>query len=197
MSRYKEFDEYEKLIKERLSKKRFTHSMNVAEACYELAERFNADKKRCYLAGLLHDIMKEDIPERQKQMTVDSGFQPDPAEIASPALWHGVAGAVYVRDKLGIDDEEILTAIRFHTIGCAKMTLLEKIVYLGDMISEERSYKDVEHFRKICRSDLNKAMAVALAYNIMEVCRKCGQLPHYTFDAYNYYLKYNKDKEIL
>ena len=37
MSRYKEFDEYEELIKERLSKKRFTHSMNVAEACYDLS----------------------------------------------------------------------------------------------------------------------------------------------------------------
>ena len=43
MSRYKEFDEYEELIKERLSKKRFTHSMNVAEACYDLAERFGVE----------------------------------------------------------------------------------------------------------------------------------------------------------
>ena len=134
MSRYKEFDEYEELIKERLSKKRFTHSMNVAEACYDLAERFGADKKRCYLAGLLHDIMKEDLPDRQRQMTVDSGMSPDPAEIDTPALWHAVAGAAYVRDRLGIDDEEILAGIRFHTIGCAKMTKLEKIVYLGDMI---------------------------------------------------------------
>ena len=108
MSRYKEFDEYEELIKERLSKKRFTHSMNVAEACYDLAERFGADKKRCYLAGLLHDIMKEDLPDRQRQMTVDSGMSPDPAEIDTPALWHAVAGAAYVRDRLGIDDEEIL-----------------------------------------------------------------------------------------
>ena len=138
MSRYKEFDEYEELIKERLSKKRFTHSMNVAEACYDLAERFGADKKRCYLAGLLHD-----------------------------------------------------------TIGCAKMTKLEKIVYLGDMISAERSYKDVDKFRKICRDDLDKAMSVALIYNIGDVCKKCGHLPRYTFEAYNYYLKYNKNKESL
>lgn len=99
MSRYKEFDEYEELIKERLSKKRFTHSMNVAEACYDLAERFGADKKRCYLAGLLHDVMKEDLPDRQRQMTVDSGMSPDPAEIDTPALWHAVAGAAYVRDQ--------------------------------------------------------------------------------------------------
>ena len=197
MSRYKEFDQYEELLKGRLSKKRFTHTMNVAEACYDLAERFGGDKKRCYLAGMLHDIMKEELPERQKQMTVESGFQPDSAEIDTPALRHAVAGAAYVRDQLGIDDGEILAGIRFHTIGCAKMTLLEKIVYLGDMISGERSYKDVDRFRKICHSDLDRAMAVALAYNIMEVCRKCGYIPHYTFEAYNYYLKYNKDKEIL
>ncbi len=197
MSRYKEFDQYEELLKGRLSKKRFTHSMNVAEACYDLAERFGADKKRCYLAGLLHDIMKEDLPERQKQMTIDSGLRPDPAEIDAPTLWHGVAGAAYVRDKLGIHDEEIINGIRFHTVGCAKLTLLEKIVYLGDMISAERSYKDVDRFRKICRNDLDKAMAVALAYNIMDVCKKCGSIPKYTFEAYNYYLKYNTDKEIL
>ena len=197
MSRYKEFDQYEELLKGRLSKKRFTHTMNVAEACYDLAERFGGDKKRCYLAGMLHDIMKEELPERQKQMTVESGFQPDSAEIDTPDLRHAVAGEAYVRDQLGIDDGEILAGIRFHTIGCAKMTLLEKIVYLGDMISAERSYKDVDRFRKICHSDLDRAMAVALAYNIMEVCRKCGYIPHYTFEAYNYYLKYNKDKEIL
>lgn len=197
MSRYKEFDEYEELIKERLSKKRYTHSMNVAEACYKLAERYGADKKRCYLAGLLHDIMKEDLPERQRQYTVESGMAPDPAEIESPALWHGVAGAYFVREKLGITDEEVLNGIRFHTIGCAKMTLIEKIVYLGDMISEERSYKDVDRFRKICFDDIDKAMSVALIYQIEHVCGKCGQIPAYTFEAYNYYLKYNKNKESL
>lgn len=197
MSRYKEFDDYEDMLKERLSKKRFTHTVNVAEACYDLAERFGGDEKRCYLAGMLHDIMKEELPEKQRQMTIDSGMRPDPAEIDTPALWHAVAGAAYVRQKLKIDDEEILTGIRFHTIGCAKMTLLEKIVYLGDMISAERSYKDVDKFRKICYDDLDKAMSVALAYNITDVCKKCGQLPHYTVEAYNFYLKYNKDKESL
>lgn len=197
MSRYEEFDKYEKLIKERLSKKRFNHSMNVAEACYSLADRYGADKKRCYLAGLLHDVMKEELPEKQKQMTVESGMLPDTAEVESPPLWHAVAGAVYVRDKLDIADEEILAAIRFHTIGCAKMTLLEKIVYLGDMISEDRDYKDVDKFRKFCYDDINVAMSVALIYNIESVCKKCGKLPHYSFEAYNYYLQYNIEKESL
>ena len=59
MSRYEEFDEYERLLEARLSKKRFKHSINVAEECFKLAERYGADKNRCYLAGLLHDIMKD------------------------------------------------------------------------------------------------------------------------------------------
>ncbi len=194
MSRYEEFDGYEKLIKERLSKKRFNHSMNVAEACFDLAKRNGADEKRCYLAGLLHDIMKEALPEKQKQLTAEGGMLPDAAELESQALWHAVSGAVYVRDELGIEDEELLLAIRFHTIGAARLTLLQKIVYLGDMISEDRDYKDVDKFRKICYDDIDKAMSVALIYNIESVCKKCGRLPAYTTDAYNYYMQFNKEK---
>lgn len=197
MSRYEEFDCYEQLIKERLSKKRFNHSMNVAEACYDLAGRYGADKKRCYLAGLLHDVMKEESKEKQHEMTVNSFLSPDPAECETPALWHAVAGAAYCRDELRIDDAEIIRAIRFHTIGCAEMSTLEKIVYLGDMISEDRDYKDVDKFRKFCYDDIDKAMSIALIYNIGSVCRKCGLIPRYSYEAYNYYMKFNKNKESL
>ncbi len=195
MSRYPEFDQYEKLIKERLSKKRFTHSMNVAEECFKLAEHYGADEKRCYLAGLLHDVMKEDTPEKMLKYTMESGLSPDPAEIATKGLWHGIAGAYYVRRELGISDEEIILAIRYHTVGCAGMTLLQKIVYLGDMVSAERDYKGVEKMRRFCYSDIDKAMAIALAYSIETVCGRCGQLPITTIEAYNYYLKFNKEKE--
>ncbi len=197
MSRYEEFDDYEKLIKEKLSKKRFTHSINVAEECYHLAKQWGADEKRSYLAGLLHDIMKEELPEKQKQYTADSGLCPDPAEIAAKQLWHGVAGAYYVREKLNIEDDEIIEAIRYHTVGCARMTLIEKIVYLGDMISAERDYKGVEKMREYCYKDIDLAMSVALNYQIRSVCGKCGQIPVSTFEAYNYYLKFNKERETL
>lgn len=197
MSKYSDFDEYEELLKKRLSKKRYQHSMNVADECFKLAEKYGADKRRCYLAGMLHDIMKEDLPERQRQYTVESGLSPDPAEIATKSLWHGVAGGYYVREVLKIDDEELISAIRYHTIGCARMTLMEKIVYLGDMISEERDYKGVEKMREYCGKDIDLAMSVALIYQIENVCAKCGSIPLSTFEAYNYYLQFNKDKESL
>ena len=197
MSRYEEFDEYEKLIKERLSKKRFIHSINVAGECFKLAKRWGADEKRCYLAGLLHDIMKEESSEKQKQYAADCGLSPDPAEIAAKPLWHGLAGAYYVREKLNIEDDEIASAIRYHTVGCARMTLMEKIVYLGDMISDERDYKGVEKMREYCYKDLNLAMSVALIYQIQSVSGKCSQIPLSTFEAYNYYLKFNKERETV
>ncbi len=197
MSKYSDFDEYEELLKNRLSKKRFQHSMNVADECFKLAEKYGADKRRCYLAGMLHDIMKEDLPERQRQYTAESGLSPDPVEMATKSLWHGVAGGYYVREVLKIDDNEIISAIRYHTTGCARMTLMEKIVYLGDMISEERDYKGVDKMRDYCYKDIDLAMSVALIYQIDSVCSKCGGLPLSTFEAYNYYLQFNKNKESL
>lgn len=197
MSKYVDYDKYEEMLKDRLSKKRFTHSMNVAEESFKLAERYGADKQRCYLAGMLHDIMKEDLPERQRQYVLDSGLDPDPAEIAAPSLWHGIAGGYYVREVLGIDDEEIIRAVRYHTVGCARMSLMEKIVFLADMISEDRHYKDVEKMRKYCYEDIDVAMSVSLIYLINNVCNRCGTLPLSTFEAYNYYLKFNKEKEKL
>lgn len=197
MSKYVDYDKYEEMLKDRLSKKRFTHSMNVAEESFKLAERYGADKQRCYLAGMLHDIMKEDLPERQREYVMNSRLDPDPAEIAASSLWHGIAGGYYVREVLGIDDDEVIRAVRYHTVGCARMTMMEKIVFLADMISDDRHYKDVEKMRKYCYEDIDVAMSVALIYLINNVCNKCGMLPLSTFEAYNYYLKFNKEKEKL
>lgn len=171
--------------------------MNVAEECFRLAEKYGADKQRCYLAGMLHDIMKEEMPERLKQYVMDSGLSPDPAEIAAKSLWHGIAGGYYIREELGIDDEEVILAVRFHTIGCARMSMMEKIVFLADMISEDRHYKDIDKMRKYCYEDIDVAMSVALIYLLNSVCGRCGTVPLYTFEAYNYYLKFNKNKEKL
>ena len=197
MSKYIEYDKYEELLKKKLSKKRFQHSMNVAEECFKLAEIYGADKRRCYLAGMLHDIMKEEMPEKLKQYVMDSGLSPDPAETAAKGLWHGIAGGYYIREELGIDDKELISAVRFHTVGCARMTLMEKIVFLADMISEDRKYKDIDKMRKYCYEDINVAMSVALIYLLDSVTSRCGTIPLYTFQAYNYYVKFNKNKEKL
>ena len=178
------------ILQKRLNEKRYYHSLCVAQEARRLAEKYGGDSEKAYLAGLLHDITKKLVLSDQLILCRKYGIISDNAEEENVKLLHAKTGAALARDLFNISDE-VYDAIRWHTTGKPDMTLLEKIVYLGDMISAERSYKDVDKFRKICYDDLDKAMSVALAYNITDVCKKCGQLPHYTVEAYNFYLKYN------
>lgn len=182
-----EVEEVKILLKERLSEKRYIHSLNVADECRKLAEAYDEDEERAYFAGLVHDICKEIPAEEMKQAALDSDLAMTKAEIETKALWHAVAGAGYVRDVMKVRDEDIINAVRFHTVGRAGMTRLEEIVYMGDLISADRTYKDVKKFRKLAYQDLNKAMLEALIFSIESVVGKKGLIPEYTVQAYNQY----------
>ena len=104
-------------------------------------------------------------------------------------VWHGIAAASYMHTELGIEDPQVLGAARWHTVGRANMTRLEEIVYMADLISADRTYRDVERFRKMAQNDLDKAMLCAFEYAIESVLKKGTPLPVSTVEAYNYYLE--------
>ncbi|GHV46852.1 phosphohydrolase [Clostridia bacterium] len=188
---------YKEIIRENLGDKRYNHSLNVADACRELAELYGADPEKAYIAGILHDIRKEAAPAVLKQETAESRFRPDDIELETQALWHAVAGATYCERVLGIDDTEILEAIRFHTIGSPDMSLLAKILYVGDLISKERDFPEVEKFRKMSVSNIDTTMYKALKWAIAETLEKPGKIPAYTFRAYNHFLElHQKGKKL-
>jgi nicotinate-nucleotide adenylyltransferase len=146
-------------IRENFTEKRYTHSINVAIMCAELSKKHQLTpelSQKAYIAGILHDIKKKSrfLPENE--------FNPTPEEIAEPKLWHAIAGAVYVRDVLGIHDPDILNGIRFHTIArdnmnkTDKISLVEKIVYIADKISAERT--GVEDLRALAFENLDLAI---------------------------------------
>ncbi|MBE6862293.1 MAG: HD domain-containing protein [Ruminococcus sp.] len=182
-------DEKKKFLKNRLSQKRYTHSLNVAEECRKLAVKYGEDPDKAYYAGLLHDICKEIPAEEQKQLILESGFSVCREELETHSLWHAIAGAYFIKKEFGIEDIDIINAIRFHTAGRAGMTRLEEIVYLGDLISADRDYKDVDKMRKLSYSDLNKAMFEAFAFSIKSVVKKDGLLPVCTVEGYNFYAR--------
>lgn len=193
-------DELKILLKKRLSKKRFNHSLNVAQAALELAKAYGEDSEKAYRAGLLHDICKEVEPDEQEQMMLKGNMDISGAELAVKALWHGPAGAYYIKNELHIDDEEIINAVRYHTIGRSGMSKFEEIIYLADLISEDRDYKDADKMRKLAFSDFNKAMYEAVCYSISNTIKKQSYIPDKTMDLYNQYTylcsvrKKNKEK---
>lgn len=190
---------YKAYLKEHLSKKRYTHSMNVANSAVELAKRYGADADKAYVAGLLHDVAKE-IPALELAAIVSKSSL-DVCDIEKKAvpLFHGIAGAELVQTLFDIHDPEIISAIRYHTVACGNMPKLSQIVYLADLISADRDYKDVDKMRKLAYSNVEKAMFEALCFSIDSVLKKGGYIPHYTADAYNQYAyssgKRKKSKE--
>ncbi len=67
-------DELKDILKIRLSKKRYVHSLNVAKTAEELAVRYGYDAEKCLLAGLVHDICKELPDEEQLELVRRSSF---------------------------------------------------------------------------------------------------------------------------
>lgn len=181
-------DEYKEMIRGMMGKKRYIHSCNVADMCVKLAEVHGGDVKKAYTAGILHDCRKEADADIQRREMMASGYYIDPAELASKSTWHGIAAAHYLREKLGIDDEDILNAVRFHTVARAAMSKLEKIVYLGDLVSAERDFPDVEKYRAYALKDLDDGMYRALKWSVMNLSENDKKIPVSTIEAFNYYM---------
>ena len=109
------YKQYVELIRSRLSDYRFYHSVCVAEAAVQLAERFGADVEQAYVAGILHDVMKEEEPSVQRAYIEKAGERMSDLEIRIGKVYHQMSGAAYARLELGITDPDILNAIRYHT----------------------------------------------------------------------------------
>ena len=181
-----DIDQIKKLLRQRLSEKRYTHCLNVAQECIELAKKYGADEEKAYF-----DICKEIPADELRQQAIDSDLGMTVAEKKTKALWHAVAGAGYVRDELKINDTDIINAVRFHTVARAGMSKLEEVVYIGDLISADRNYKDVKRIRKLAYQDLDIVMLEALVFSIGSVIEKKGLIPDYTLQAYNQYVYIN------
>lgn len=182
-ARNKEFLE---ILKTRLTPQRLYHSICVAEKAKELAEIFGADAEKAYTAGLVHDIMRYEPPEKMIELIESDGQSLTDSEKAITVTLHAVAGEVYLRKVLGVTDEEILSAVRYHTTGKENMSLLEKIIYVADLTSADREYADVEEVRKTASQNLEKACLRGLSFTIEDNAKKCRAIHIDTVKAFNY-----------
>lgn len=177
-------DRYIEVIRPLLSEKRFCHSLNVAKSAAALAERYGADREKAYTAGILHDIMKDTEPRKQLQIIENSGIIFGTIDRAEPKLWHAKAGAAYVRDQLGVEGD-IVAAIACHTTAKAGMTILDKVLFLADFISEDRDYDGVEQMRAATDRSMEEGMDIALSFSIVDLVERRKAVHPDTLDAYN------------
>lgn len=185
---------YMKLIKERLSDYRFYHSVCVAESAVQLAKRFGADEEKARVSGILHDVMKEETKEHQLAVIEKAGMKMTELEKKNKKVYHQMSGAAYVKEELGITDDEIINAIRYHTTGRRSMSLLEKIIYLADFISADRDYEDVDVMRRKVEEGMEEGMLYAFRYTIVDLVNQCKEIHPDTLDAYNWVIEETEER---
>ena len=182
-------------LKDYLPEKRWTHSLNVARAAVKLSELVGRDPQKAEIAGILHDTAKYVKLADVGSYCEKYNIQLDEMEKRSTALSHSVLGYYIAKYEVGIEDEDILSAIRYHTTAKPDMNILEKIIYVADVIEVGRDYPGVDDLREVAYSgDLDRAVLMALDNAIMSVIRKKAPLHLRTIEARNYYLAQVKSK---
>ncbi len=106
------------------------------------------------------------------KIITDSGIILDNVQKNAPKLWHGISGSIYIKENLDINDADILNAIRYHTTGRAGMSLLEKIIFVADFTSQERTYKGVSTMRKKSRKTLDEAMLYGFKFTFSDLSKR-------------------------
>ena len=132
------------LVREKVGGKRFEHTKRVIDLAADMALRFGESAEKAELAALLHDYCK------------------DPSGGVENDIKHGEMAAEAVNREFGIEDEDLLNAIRYHTTGRAGMSRLERIIFLADTVEPGRTYNSISRLRETCLDDLEKGTYTVL-----------------------------------
>lgn len=177
-------------LKENLNEERYIHSLGTADCARELAGKYNLDPEKAYFAGLLHDCAKCFSKEKLKEI-IDENLSVEACEMLNYKTLHAPVSAYVAEKDFGVKDEEILSAIRWHTLGKINMTDFEKIIFLADKI--EPNTRDKEYSEEIKsllnqKNGLNLALLRCYKETIKSLAKRELKICMVTIDIYNHLL---------
>lgn len=181
-----------------LRPRRYLHTLRVAETAAALAfchcQYHERDVYRAELAGMLHDCAKYYTGEEMILLCDEYGIPLSDTERRNTALIHGKLGAYLARERYGVRDDEICSAISYHTTGRPEMTMLEKILYIADYIEPGRKMDchphPLEEIRRASFDDLDRGLQMVLS-NTVEYLQGSEEkeIDERTLRTYEYYTK--------
>lgn len=186
-------EEINTYLRENLKESRYNHTLGVVKTAKELAKINNISEERAEIAALSHDVAKNLSNEEMLKIIDDNNIILSEVEKKNPNLWHSIIAPIVARERLKIEDEEILDAIRYHTTGKENMSVLTKIIYIADMIEPGRSFDTLEEIRKATYEDLDKGVYMGLNGSLSFLLKKNLLIDDNTIKARNYFLLNQED----
>lgn len=177
-------------LQEKLPEKRFEHSLGVEYTSGTMAYMYGIDIEKALIAGLLHDCAKYVSNDKKIVKCEKRNIPISKSEYQNPELLHAKLSAVYAKEKYGVMDKEILSAIAYHTTGRPAMTTLEKIVYIADYIEPNRNIlPEMDIIRKEAYIDLDLCLLHILHNSMHYLEKKETSIDPITQETYEYYSK--------
>jgi predicted HD superfamily hydrolase involved in NAD metabolism len=157
-------------LQQNVPESRLQHILRVEALAVELASCHGLDPQQAAQAGLMHDLAKYFKPARLLEMATAEGLSLDPVEEINPHLLHAEVGAIVARDQFGVQDRQVLDAIRNHTLGRPEMDGLSCVVYLADSLEPGRGETvDLERLRHLSHVDLVEAVWRTCDYTLQHL----------------------------
>ncbi len=177
-------DKYTDYIRKNLPEKRIKHTANVVVTALKKAKSLGLDADKVKLTATLHDCAKYINPESESGFILSEG-------VPQPVV-HAFLGAYVAQKYLGVTDEEVLDAIRYHTSGKADMTTLGKLIFVADMVEEGRVYDGVDKLRALYeKDDFETCFVECLKEEFIHLLNKKQYIYAETLNAFAYYVKEN------
>lgn len=184
-------------LKATQNERRFNHTLGVMGEAERLAPKFGVDVEKARITALLHDCAKNLDAVSGEDFFVLSrryGVQLDDCAKNEHALVHAFLGAAVAYKDYGIEDNEILEAIYYHTTARANMTPLEKLIYIADMTEPGRTLEQAKEIRRLVEIDIDEALIYAIGCSIKHVIRKGTLIHPDSVHALNYLIEHRRAK---
>lgn len=191
---YAQIDDY---LRKNLKESRYVHTLGVVQSACSLAKINGVDEEKTKVAALIHDAAKNMKIDEQYKILKENNIDMDIISENSPQILHGWVAAILAKELMGVTDEEIINAVKYHTTARKSMSKLEKIIYIADYIEPNRDYPGVEELREITFSDLDKGVLMGIDNTITFVIKQ-GQLVHpLTIEARNYLILEMRNRDSI
>lgn len=154
-------EEINEYVKQKLSEKRYNHSIGVMERAEELALKYGVDVEVSKKIGIAHDVAKELAEEEKLKYVEENNIEIDEIEKENTGLLHAKIGKDIAIKKFGFT-ESMGQAIANHTTGNKDMDIYSKILFIADRTSKERKFDDLEYIIELANKDVDEAVLYIL-----------------------------------